>query len=49
MDILGISQRLDELILLYMKGEDCETQMEEQRQKLNDEIDNRPEENLIGS
>lgn len=38
MDILEISQKMDELILLYMKGEDCEFQMEEQRKKLNDEI-----------
>lgn len=49
MDILEISQRMDELILLYMKGEDCGTQMEEQRQKLNDEIENRLAERKMGS
>ncbi|NLV36311.1 MAG: hypothetical protein GXY17_06525 [Clostridiaceae bacterium] len=48
MDILEISQRMDELIISYMKGEDCETQMEEQRQKLNDEAENRLEGRKMG-
>lgn len=48
MDILEMSQRMDELILLYMKGEDCETQMEEQRKRLNDEIESRFDDKQIG-
>lgn len=35
MDVLKISQELDDLINLYMKGEASKTQLEELRQKLN--------------
>ena len=38
MDIFEISQEMDKLILLYIGGEDCGRQMEEQRQKLNNAI-----------
>jgi len=44
MDILEISQEMDRLILLYMKGEDCGYQMEEQRRILNSEMEKRVEE-----
>lgn len=43
MDVLEISREMDRLILLYMKGEDCGHQMEEQRQKLNSAMENRVE------
>lgn len=38
MDIFEISREMDKLILLYIEGEDCGRQMEEQRQKLNNAI-----------
>lgn len=38
MDILEISREMDKLILLYIEGEDCKCQIEEQRQKLNNSI-----------
>ncbi len=44
MDVLEISREMDRLILLYMKGEDCARQMEEQRQKLNSAMEKRAEE-----
>jgi len=44
MDVLEISQEMDRLILLYIKGEDCRCQMEEQRRILNSEMEKRVEE-----
>lgn len=38
MDVFEISREMDKLILLYIEGEDCKIQMEEQRQKLNNAI-----------
>ncbi len=38
MNIFEISREMDKLILLYIEGEDCSRQMEEQRQKLNNAI-----------
>lgn len=39
MEVLEISQEMDRLIVLYIKGEDCIRQMEEQRKKLNNAME----------